>query len=51
MTKYVFKLPNILQIVKVKIVVVKFVNPTPWRGETRDLGFFLGVAKNLVTCL
>jgi hypothetical protein len=45
MTNYVFKFPNVLQIVKVKIVVVKFVNPTPWRGEKRDSGVFLGGSK------
>jgi hypothetical protein len=47
MTNYVFKFPNILKIVKVKIVVVKFVNPAPWRGETRERfrGFFRGYQK------
>jgi hypothetical protein len=51
MTNVVFKFPDILQIVKVKIVIVKFVNLTPWRGVTRDSEVFLDVAKNLGTCL
>ena len=47
MTNVVFKF--ILQIIKVKIVIVRFVNPTPWRGETRDSGFFWGCSAQTRT--